>query len=158
VKWEKTRVARPRRLTLQTPVRYRTKGLGRWLEGLTENLSHSGVLLHGPQQLSECTLVELILEMPEQISGQKNSMVLCQARIVRHAEVQESNSQAWQLLFSTTDSCLEVKQREVTSVSYLEMKGTSPATSWSSAGFPTILHANIRKDGAVRSIAGFAVE
>ena len=90
VKWEKTRVARPRRLTLQTPVRYRTKGLGRWHEGLTENLSHSGVLLHGPQQLSECTLVELILEMPEQISGQKNSMVLCQARIVRHVEVQES--------------------------------------------------------------------
>jgi hypothetical protein len=90
VNWEKTRLARPRRLTLQTPVRYRTKGLGIWHEGITENLSHSGVLLHGPQKLSECTLVELILEMPEQISGQKDSMVLCQGRIVRHAEVQES--------------------------------------------------------------------
>jgi hypothetical protein len=92
VKWEKARVARPRRLTLQTPVRYRTKGLGSWHEGIIENLSHSGVLLHGPQQLSECTLVEMVLEMPEQISGQKHSRVLCQGRIIRHTEVCESES------------------------------------------------------------------
>jgi hypothetical protein len=70
---EKARVARPRRLFLQTLVRYRTKGLGTWHEGIVENLSHSGVLLRGPHQLSESTLVEIVLEMPEQISGQKSS-------------------------------------------------------------------------------------
>jgi len=88
--FEKTVVARPQRLTLQTPVRYRTKGLGHWHEGVVENLSHSGVLLRGPQRLSERTLVEMVLEMPEQISGQKNSMVLCQGRIIRHTDVSES--------------------------------------------------------------------
>lgn len=88
--FDKALAARPQRLTLQTPVRYRTKGLGHWHEGIVENLSHSGILLSGPQQLSEHTLVEMVLEMPERISGQKNSMVLCQARIVRHTEVCES--------------------------------------------------------------------
>ena len=86
----KALVARPRRVTLQTPVRYRGKGLGRWHKGIVENLSHSGVLLSGPQQLREYSLVEMVLEMPEEISGQKNSMVLCQGRIVRRAEVCES--------------------------------------------------------------------
>jgi hypothetical protein len=79
-------VARPQRLTLQAPVRYRTKGLGHWHEGIVENLSHSGVLLSGPQQLAEHTLVEMVLYMPEQISGQQNSMVLCQGRIIRHMQ------------------------------------------------------------------------
>ena len=88
--FEKALVARPQRLTLQTPVRYRTKGLGHWHEGIVENLSHSGILLSGPQQLTEHTLVEMVLEMPERISGQKNSMVLCQGRIIRHTEVHES--------------------------------------------------------------------
>jgi hypothetical protein len=69
--FEKALVARPQRLTLQTLVRYRTKGLGHWHEGIVENLSHSGILLSGPEQLSEHTLAEMVLEMPEQISGQK---------------------------------------------------------------------------------------
>jgi hypothetical protein len=79
-------VARPQRLTLQAPVRYRTKGLGHWHQGIVENLSHSGVLLSGPEQLAEHTLVEMVLYMPEQISGQQNSMVLCQCRIIRHMQ------------------------------------------------------------------------
>ncbi len=87
---ERTLVARPQRLTVQTPVRYRAKGLGHWREGLVENLSHSGILISGPQQLSEHALVEMVLDMPEQISGQKNSMVLCQGRIIRHTEVCKS--------------------------------------------------------------------
>jgi PilZ domain len=87
---EKALVARPRRLTLQTPVRYRTKGLGHWHEGIVENLSQSGVLLRGPQQLAEYTLVEMLLDMPEEISDQKNSMVLCQGRIIRRTELCES--------------------------------------------------------------------
>ncbi len=40
-----TWVPRARRLSLQTPVRYRPKGLGTWHEGTVENLSQSGVLL-----------------------------------------------------------------------------------------------------------------
>jgi hypothetical protein len=60
------------------------------LVATVENLSHSGILLNGPQQLSEHTLVEMVLEMPERTSGQKNRRVLCQGRIIRHTEVCES--------------------------------------------------------------------
>jgi PilZ domain len=78
-----TWVPRARRLKLDVPVRFRVKNLGSWLEGTIENLSQSGVLFQGPQELPENTLVEMVFEMPEEISGQKNSNVLCQARIIR---------------------------------------------------------------------------
>ena len=79
---------RARRLKLETPVRYRVKNLGSWHEGIIENLSQSGVLLRGLQQLPSNTLVEMVFEMPEEISGQKNSTVLCQGRITRAKEKQ----------------------------------------------------------------------
>ena len=77
-----------RRLKLETPVRYRVKNLGSWYEGSIENLSQSGVLLIGPQRLPENTLVEMVFEMPEEISGQKNSNVLCQGRVTRTKDKQ----------------------------------------------------------------------
>ena len=86
-KLEKTHVPRARRLSLQTPVRYRAKGLGTWREGVVENLSQSGVLFHGALQLPAYALVEMVFEMPEEISGQKHRTVLCQGRVLRRDEV-----------------------------------------------------------------------
>jgi hypothetical protein len=83
-----TWVPRARRLKLDTPVRYRVKNLGSWYEGTIANLSHSGVLLEGPQRFPDNTLVEMVFEMPEEISGQKNSTVLCQGRITRTKDLQ----------------------------------------------------------------------
>jgi len=83
-----TWVPRARRLKLETPLRYRVKNLGSWYEGMIDNLSHSGLLFHGPQRFPNNTLVEMVFEMPEEISGQKNSTVLCQGRVIaaRHAK------------------------------------------------------------------------
>ena len=78
-----TWVPRARRIKMNAPVRYRVKNLGSWSEGIIQNLSQSGVLLKGPQHFPENTLVEMVFEMPEEISGQKNSKVLCQGRIIR---------------------------------------------------------------------------
>ncbi|MGH9501086.1 MAG: PilZ domain-containing protein [Terriglobales bacterium] len=86
-----TWVPRARRLKLNTPVRYRVKNLGGWHEGIIENLSQSGVLLQGPQPFPDNTLVEMVFEMPEEISGQKNSTVLCQGRIIRTKESRAAN-------------------------------------------------------------------
>lgn len=85
-----TWVPRARRLKLHTPVRYRVKNLGSWYEGIIENLSQSGVLFHGPQNLPDNTLVEMVFEMPEEISGQKNSTVLCQGRVIRAKDVRDT--------------------------------------------------------------------
>ena len=82
-------VPRARRLKVDTPVRYRVKNLGSWYEGTIANLSQSGVLLQGPQRFPDNTLVEMVFEMPEEISGQKNSTVLCQGRITRTKETAE---------------------------------------------------------------------
>jgi len=87
-----TWMPRARRLRLNTPVRYRVKNLGNWYEGVIDNLSQSGVLMHGPEVLPDNTLVEMVFEMPEEISGQKNSSVLCQGRIIRSRETTNTNA------------------------------------------------------------------
>ena len=84
-------VPRARRLKLDLPLRYRVKSLGEWHGGTIDNLSQSGVLFRGPQSLPENTMVEMIFNMPEEISGQTNSTVLCQGRIIR---AKESNKAA----------------------------------------------------------------
>src|SRR5579864_6586792 len=76
-------VPRARRLKLDIPVRYRVKNLSSWFEGTIDNISQSGVLLYGPEELPENALLEMVFEMPEEISGQKNSNVLCQGRVIR---------------------------------------------------------------------------
>jgi len=76
-------VPRARRLKLDIPLRYRVKNLGTWSEGTIENISQSGVLFHGPGALPVNALAEMVFEMPEDISGQKNSNVLCQGRVIR---------------------------------------------------------------------------
>jgi hypothetical protein len=82
-----TWVPRARRLKLESPLRYRVKSLGSWAEGMIDNLSQSGVLIVGPNDLPENTLIEMVFEMPEEISGQKNSSVLCQGRVIRSKAV-----------------------------------------------------------------------
>ena len=89
-----TWVPRARRLKLDTPVRFRVKNLGTWYDGVILNLSQSGVLLQGPQRFPDNTLVEMVFEMPEEISGQKNSTVLCQGRITRSKDPHEKKEKA----------------------------------------------------------------
>ncbi len=88
---KQTWVPRARRIKLDATVRYRVKNLGTWSEGTIQNLSQSGVLLLGPQKFPENTLVEMVFEMPEEISGQKNSKVLCQGRITRMKNPQDKD-------------------------------------------------------------------
>jgi hypothetical protein len=83
---------RARRLKLDLAVRYRVNSTSTWYEGAIENLSQTGVLFHGPQQLPVNALIEMVFEMPEEISGQKNRNVLCQGRVIRSADLQSKKS------------------------------------------------------------------
>lgn len=80
---------RARRLKLDVPLRYRVNRTSTWYEGIIENISQSGVLFNGPQQLPVNALIEMVFEMPEEISGQKNSNVVCQGRIMRAKDTEE---------------------------------------------------------------------
>ena len=98
-----TWMPRARRLRLNLPIRYRGKNLSTWYEGVIQNISQSGILFHGPQQLPANALVELIFEMPEEISGQKNSNVLCQARLIRIKDAVDNVEDAFGLAASILD-------------------------------------------------------
>lgn len=74
---------RARRLKLDSVLRYRVNNTSTWHEGVIDNLSQTGLLFHGPQQLPVNALIEMVFEMPEEISGQKNRNVLCQGRVIR---------------------------------------------------------------------------
>ncbi len=94
---------RARRVKLTGPVRYRGKNLSTWYEGSIQNISQSGVMFHGPQQLPVNALIEMIFEMPEEISGQKNSNVLCQGRLIRVKDAVDNTEDAFGLAASILD-------------------------------------------------------
>ncbi|MGA2645966.1 MAG: PilZ domain-containing protein [Candidatus Sulfotelmatobacter sp.] len=79
-------IPRARRLKLDLALRYRVNNTSTWYEGTLENISQTGLLFHGPQQLPVNALIEMIFEMPEEISGQKNRDVVCQGRVIRGSD------------------------------------------------------------------------
>ncbi|MFZ0481370.1 MAG: PilZ domain-containing protein [Terriglobales bacterium] len=94
---------RARRIKLKTPIRYRGKNLSTWYEGVTQNISQSGVMFYGPQQLPVNAIMEIIFEMPEEISGQPDSNVLCQGRMVRVKDAIENLEDAFGLAATILD-------------------------------------------------------
>jgi hypothetical protein len=96
-------VPRARRLPSNLPIRYRGKNLHAWYKGTIQNISQSGVLFHGQKQLPTNALVELIFEMPEEISGQKNSSVLCEGRLIHHKRAVDDTADTFGLVASILD-------------------------------------------------------
>ena len=96
-------VPRARRLKLDIPLRYRVNKTSTWHEGIIENISQSGVLFLGPQQLPVNALIEMVFEMPEEISGQKNSNVVCQGRVMRAKDAPQPEDRQSGLAASIVD-------------------------------------------------------
>lgn len=77
---------RERRLRFSGEVQFRIGGSLQWHEGALENISRSGALFHSTaveQTLERGTSIELVLEMPKEISGQGGSLVRCQGTVAR---------------------------------------------------------------------------
>jgi hypothetical protein len=96
-------VPRARRLKLDLPLRYRVNKTSTWYEGVIENISQTGILFQGPQQLPVNALIEMVFEMPEEISGQKNSNVVSQGRVMRAKDMKEANEGPTVLAASIVD-------------------------------------------------------
>jgi hypothetical protein len=103
---------RARRLKLDAAVRYRVNNTSAWHEGRIENLSQTGLLFQGPQPLPVNALIELVFEMPEEISGQKNRNVLCQGRVIRSKDTQGKHMQGKHM--QGKDALGKAAPREVT--------------------------------------------
>ena len=75
---------RARRLRLENrEMKFRERGAQDWLQGVVENISNSGVLFHTEHPMRENAAIEMILEMPKEITGQEQSLVLCSCTVVR---------------------------------------------------------------------------
>jgi hypothetical protein len=71
---------RARRFPFGLELRYRPVGQGEWHEGLTENISRSGVLFRSADILDVDTPVEMSFTLP---AGPVAPVIQCEGRIVR---------------------------------------------------------------------------
>jgi PilZ domain len=88
---------RERRLRHIVPVMYRVGGTGDWLNGVSENLSRSGLLFRSPFEVQEGAAIEIKLEMPEELAGDSQAEVLCKASVARvnHIEAAGKESESF---------------------------------------------------------------
>jgi hypothetical protein len=82
---------RERRLKLPLPLRFRIDD-ALWRDGTVVNISRSGVLFWCPPTagLKVGEAVQLVFEMPEEISGADSARVLCRGRIARIDEADDA--------------------------------------------------------------------
>lgn len=73
---------RARRLKVPIAVQFRAQ-VGDRVPGTIENLSQSGLFIRSEQMPAKGELIEMIFEMPVEISGQENAEVLCVGQVVR---------------------------------------------------------------------------
>lgn len=74
---------RSRRLHWGTPILYRESSKIDWNSGTVQNISESGVSFVGDQHVGQGADIEMIFVMPQEITGQPNSKVLCRGEVVR---------------------------------------------------------------------------
>jgi hypothetical protein len=76
-------VPRSRRLHVSVPIMYRQAGTEIWYSGMVQNISQSGVLFEAAQLLPDDVDVEMVFEMPMEITGQPSSRVFCRGYVAR---------------------------------------------------------------------------
>jgi hypothetical protein len=77
------RKARARRIPNKTPLRYRQLGQTDWCEGLTFDISQSGVLFRADHSLDIHTPVEMTFAVPYEIAGKEGTVIFCRGEVVR---------------------------------------------------------------------------
>jgi len=76
-------VPRARRLYVQIPLKYRQMGIEDWCSAMVRNISQSGLMFETDQLLPASIDLEMIFEMPLEITGQPNSRVFCRGQVKR---------------------------------------------------------------------------
>jgi hypothetical protein len=74
---------RERRLRHQVTVQFRVVGSRTWNEGTTENISRSGVLFRSENSFAEGSNLEVMFEMPKELTGNEPAQVICKGTVAR---------------------------------------------------------------------------
>jgi len=80
-------VSRPTRFKLKTPLRYRGSSEFQWHDGITENISCTGVLFRADGPVEPRTPIAIRFTLPQAIAGQTPIEVTCDAYVVRRASI-----------------------------------------------------------------------
>ena len=76
-------VRRARRFRTDLPMQFREKHTELWQEGTIGNISQSGVFIRAAAWPREGSQIEMVFEMPAEISGLARNMVLCEGLVSR---------------------------------------------------------------------------
>jgi hypothetical protein len=79
-------VSRARRYEIGTLIRYRVRGEREWHEGMTENISISGVLIRTRQSLNPKTSIEMRFYLPIELDGECAAEVFCRGLVIRSSK------------------------------------------------------------------------
>jgi hypothetical protein len=78
-----TALERAPRFPIRAALRYRWPGERRWHQGLTENVSRSGVLFRTNNLMPVHTPIEMLLNLPLALGGGEPTKIFCRGRVVR---------------------------------------------------------------------------
>ncbi|HEX4038323.1 MAG TPA: PilZ domain-containing protein [Acidobacteriaceae bacterium] len=79
-------VSRARRYEIGTLIRYRVRGEREWHEGVTENISISGVLIRAEEALDPKTAIEMRFLLPIELDGERAAEVFCRGLVIRSSK------------------------------------------------------------------------
>jgi len=79
-------VPRARRYEIGTAIRFRVRGERDWQEGLTENISVSGLLLRTGRALNPKTAIEMRFFLPVELDGECAAEVFCRGFVIRSSK------------------------------------------------------------------------
>lgn len=81
-----TEISRAHRYDIDTVIRYRVRGDREWREGVTENISISGVLIRTAHPLDPNTAIEMRFFLPVELDGECAAEVFCRGMVVRSSK------------------------------------------------------------------------
>jgi hypothetical protein len=76
-------VSRAFRYPIHAPIRFRKSDEAEWHEGMTLNISRTGIFFQSDLNLPPRTLLEMQISLPHEFSGEPQPDVLCWGPVVR---------------------------------------------------------------------------
>lgn len=77
---------RANRYQIRVAIRYRVRGEGEWRQGVTENISMSGVLVRTKRSLDRHTAIEMRFFLPLELHDECAAEIFCRGTVVRSSE------------------------------------------------------------------------
>ena len=79
-------IPRARRYEIGTAIRFRVRGEREWYEGLTENISVSGLLIRSVKALNPRTAIEMRFFLPVELDGECAAEIFCRGFVIRSSK------------------------------------------------------------------------